>query len=123
MIEGGAPSCWMIGLQMAAMLSIVLALRVGVLYATKRFTGRIKPGSKASIDILCARHIGPKKQVVLLEVMGRRILVGVGSDRITRLETFEAGDLDSMDFAGRLENQMEEQALKSELDGGNGDNG
>ncbi|MBI9076800.1 MAG: FliO/MopB family protein [Desulfatibacillum sp.] len=103
MNEATVPNFWIVGLQMVAMLSVVLAVLFGVLFLTRRISGRIKGRDGLTIDILCARQMGPKKQVVLLEVLDQRILVGVGPDTITRLASFPAPP---KTFAGELEKQM-----------------
>ena len=103
MNEASVPNFWIVGLQMVAMLSIVLAALFAVVFLSKRLSGKIKGQSGITIDVLCARQMGPKKQVVLLEVLGQRILVGVGVDTITRLASFPG---EGKAFAGVLDEQM-----------------
>ncbi|WP_084511513.1 FliO/MopB family protein [Desulfatibacillum aliphaticivorans] len=113
MNEASVPNFWMAGLQMVAMLSIVLAALFGAVFLSKRLSGKIKGKDGVSIDVLCARQMGPKKQVVLLEVLGRRILVGVGADSITRLAEFpEQGKA----FSGVLDEQMAGRDFPESLD-------
>lgn len=112
MQQGGLPDFWMAGLQMGAMLCFVLALLFAVLYVARRLTGSKATAAGESINILCARHLGPKKQVILLEVLDRKILVGVGTEQITRLAVFkDTKDAlrDSAAFSGHLEEQIKEK--------------
>ncbi len=106
MQEAGLPNFWIVGLQMTVMLCLVLGVLFGLVHLAKRMQGKLKGQDAAAIDIVSARQLGPKKQVVLLEVMGQRILVGVGPDRITRLARFKAPD---DDFSRRLEESLQEQ--------------
>ncbi len=114
MNQGDFPNFWMMAIQMAAMLCLVLALLYGLMFAIKRLSNRVQPQSDAVIDILCTRHIGPKKQVMLLEVQGIKILIGVGPETITGLACFPE---DQGDFAGELEAQTQ-AAVESTLSEG-----
>lgn len=68
-------------------------------------------GANAKIDILATRGIGARHQVALLEVSGRRLLVGMGSEAITTL----ADLTDEMDFGAQLHQKIEPEETKEEL--------
>ncbi len=68
-------------------------------------------GVGAKIDILATRGIGARHQVALLEVSGRRLLVGMGSEAITTL----ADLTDELDFGTQLHQQIDPEETKEEL--------
>ncbi len=103
MNETAMPNFWIVSLQMAAMLCIVLAALYGVLFLSRRLSGKMQARSEASIDIICTRQMGPKKQIVLIEVLGQKMLVGVGTDSMTKLADFPSS---AHAFAGELEKQI-----------------
>ncbi len=87
-----APSSEMWGafLKSAVMLGVVIAALVLLLYGVKRFTS-IRRGGKGREDITVAavHHLGPKEKLVLVDVLDRKILLGVTPQTITSLASFD----------------------------------
>ncbi len=72
------PELWVTFLKSAAMLCLVLAVLIAVLFLIKRMLnyngGQMKPGL---IRILSSHYVAPKEKVLLLDVLGEKILIGV----------------------------------------------
>ena len=85
---------WVMMIKSLGMLCVVLGVLIGVLYALKKFTQATgRAGDKGVIRMISAFYLTPKERVVLMEVMGRKILIGVTPQGITRITEFE-GDMD-----------------------------
>ncbi|GAA1498212.1 FliO/MopB family protein [Paeniglutamicibacter kerguelensis] len=70
---------------------ISLAAVLGLLfYLRKRLLHRFGSHSASQVTIVERHGIGPKSTVVLLDVQGRRYLLGVGESSINVLDSFEA---------------------------------
>jgi flagellar protein FliO/FliZ len=74
-------------LKMIFALAIVLGLLIGVMYFIKNFMQRSAPSSdhQALINILSSRYLGPKSSIILVEVMGQVIVVGISGQQMTPL--------------------------------------
>jgi len=74
----------------AVMLGVVIAALVLLLYVVRRFTS-IRGGGKGKEDIRVAavHHLSPKEKLVLVDVLDRKILLGVTSQAITSLASFD----------------------------------
>lgn len=105
------PGFWLMMLKSIGMLCIVIALLIGVLFIVRHFTekrgGKI---NKSLIQLLASFHVAPKEQVMLLDVMGRKILIGVTQQSINCLAVLDdAGGVKAAeekpegDFKGMLE--------------------
>jgi flagellar protein FliO/FliZ len=81
-----SPDLWMTLLKSAAMLSIVLAIVIGVLWVMKRlFYNRGGYGEHGIIKMLASCYVAPKERILLIDVMGEKILIGVTNQSITCL--------------------------------------
>ncbi|MFJ6417458.1 FliO/MopB family protein [Paeniglutamicibacter sp. NPDC091659] len=70
---------------------ISLAAVLGLLfYLRKRLLHRFGSATASQVTIVERHGIGPKSTVVLLDVQGRRYLLGVGESSINVLDSFEA---------------------------------
>lgn len=58
----------------------------------KRFADRLSPGAAGSVEItiVAKRQLSPKHSIYLVNVRGREMLLGTGSEGITQLATFES---------------------------------
>ena len=75
------------------MLAIVIAILVGVMYFMKRFTMfGAHPSGKSPIRMLSALNLGPRERVVLIEVEGKKILIGVTQQAVQFLTAIENPD-------------------------------
>lgn len=73
-------------LKSLGMLCVVLGVLIGILYVVKRIT-QTQTGrrDKSMIRHMSTFYLAPKERVVLLNVMGRNILIGVTPQTITHL--------------------------------------
>ena len=79
---------WETAIKTLAMLSIVLGAVVLFLFLIKRLTLRSGYG-QSGIKILSSCYIAPRKQILLIDVMGERLVLGVTAERITCLAKLE----------------------------------
>ena len=80
-----------------SMLFLVLALLIFVFYLIKKFsTAKGVKGAKNFIKVLTVHHLSPKEKLVLLNVLGDTILIGVTSTNICKISSFEK----DIDFSG-----------------------
>lgn len=102
--------------QMLLGLAIVLGLLLGSLWLIKRLS--TPRGAAAGLRVLGAVAVGPRERVVLVEVAGQVLVLGVTSANVRTLHTLAADTLqpppDSAppgmpfgDFAGWLKRSME----------------
>lgn len=72
------------------MLFIVLALLILVFYIAKRFMENkgIK-GNKEFINVLSVHHLSPKEKLILLDVVGETLLIGVTPNQISKISKIE----------------------------------
>lgn len=85
------PDLWITMLKSGIMLCIVLAVLFLVLYWMKRIlSGQSGFRSQDIIKQIASLHLAPKEKVVLLDVLGQKILIGITSNSINCLSTIEA---------------------------------
>jgi len=81
---------WLAFLKTAGTLLLVIAVLVIFLRVIRRFSSSgSSQGKTGHIRVLSVHHFSPKEKVVLLDVMDRRILIGVTPSRISAISTFE----------------------------------
>lgn len=73
--------------KMLAALAIVIALMIVAMVVIKKYFFRALPKTNGSalINILSTRHLSPKNSLLLIEVLGQVILVGVSNQQIAML--------------------------------------
>jgi len=78
---------WYTAIKTFAMLCLVLGVLIAFLYALKRLTqkGAVNQGQ---IKLISAFSLGQRKQVMLLDVMQERMLLGVTADSINCLARY-----------------------------------
>ncbi|MBU0516418.1 MAG: flagellar biosynthetic protein FliO [Proteobacteria bacterium] len=80
-------------IRMVGALGVVLGLIWLVLWLARRFfTQRPLISGGHVINVLASRHIAPKKQIVVVDVEGQRLVLGVAGDSITFLTRLEPGE-------------------------------
>ena len=80
---------------------ISLAAVLGLLfYLRKRILPRFGSHHTQRVNVVERQSIGPKSAVVLLDVQGRRYLLGVGESSISVLDSFEAPEPPLHDSSG-----------------------
>ena len=75
--------------KMLAALAIVIALMIGAAYMLKKFFYRSPETIDGNhmIDILSTRYLGPKNSILLVDVLGQVMLLGVSTNQISALGT------------------------------------
>lgn len=68
-------------------LLVVLAVIMAVAWIARRM--RVSGAEGSAIRILAEATLGPKERAVLLQVMGRQMLVGVAAGSVTTLHVFD----------------------------------
>lgn len=82
----GAPDLWMSMLKSGAMLCLVLAVLVFFVFIMRRFAYQGgATGKNSPVKILSTTHVAPKERIVLVDVMGERLLLGVTAQSINTL--------------------------------------
>jgi flagellar protein FliO/FliZ len=77
-IAMASPELWGTLIKSAAMLSIVLGLLVGVMFLMRRFFyGKAGAAGRGVIRTIASSHVAPKERIVLIEVLGEKLLLGV----------------------------------------------
>jgi flagellar biosynthetic protein FliO len=72
--------------RLLAYLLIVAALALGGIYVAKRFLPRLGPAASGQrIRVVDSAYVGPRKQVLILQVGQRKFLVGSCRDSLTLL--------------------------------------
>ena len=84
------PGFWLMMLKSMGMLCIVIAVLVGVLFLVRHLTEK-RGGkmNKSLIQLLASFHVAPKEKVMLLDVVGKKILIGVTQQTINCLAVIE----------------------------------
>ncbi|MBU3948913.1 MAG: flagellar biosynthetic protein FliO [Proteobacteria bacterium] len=81
------------GLKTAAMLLIVLAVLICVLYIMKRFLFfQKKSGEEQLIKVVSSMHLSPKERIQVVEISGERIVIGITPGSINFLARLSDGN-------------------------------
>jgi len=85
-----------------AMLCVVLGVLLACLYALKQFTqqGGI---NQCQMKLISSFSIGPKKQIVVIDIMHERYVLGVTSESINCLSKYKTNDIPEDTHAENLE--------------------
>lgn len=83
---------WIAFARTFSLLFLVLALIILVFYMIKKFSiARGVKSGKNYIKVLCVHHLSPKEKLVLLNVLGDTILIGVTPANISKISSLESG--------------------------------
>lgn len=115
MIEN--PDVWSMMLKSGGMLCVVIGVLLSVLYLIRRFSAGARMGGAGgqTIKILSSTHLGPREKLILVDVMEKRVLLGVTPGRIdliTELDRGEALEPESAPVVTRSFSSLMEKALK-----------
>ncbi|MEA2060969.1 MAG: flagellar biosynthetic protein FliO [Thermodesulfobacteriota bacterium] len=81
---------WSAFARTAVMLTFVIALLFLILYLFRRFSSiKGKKGTPSFIKVLSVHHFSPKEKIVLVDVMQKKVLVGITSASMNTLAVFE----------------------------------
>ena len=120
-----SPDLWVTLLKSAAMLSIVLALLIGILFLMRRlFYGNARISGRGLIRTVASNYVAPKERIVLIEVLGEMVLLGITPHAINCLAKFPAdGRLEIPEpsppdrfFPDFLRNALSGRARRNETD-------
>jgi flagellar protein FliO/FliZ len=111
---GASPLSGGVMLETVAGLLVILGLILGLGWFFKRF-GRLSISGKGDITILGGVSLGPRERAVLLQVEGKRLLVGVAPGRVQTLHVLEDGEGNPAGgepkvFSKQLDTVLEESA-------------
>lgn len=75
--------------KMLGALSVVIALMIVAMYFMKKFFSRpmTEMQTGAAINIVSTRYLGPKSSIMLIEVLGQLLLVGISDRQMSMLTT------------------------------------
>ena len=95
--------------KMLAALAIVIAMMIGTAYVVKKYFYRSpkRIDGNPMIDILSTRYLGPKNSILLVDVLGQVILLGVSTNQISTLGTIS--DLEALENLKKL--RLQHRAL------------
>ncbi len=80
------PGLWITLIKSFAMLSVVIGVLIAVLFLMKRLLYSQGSFSKQSlIQMLASFHVTQKERIMLVDVLGEKILIGVTSNNISCL--------------------------------------
>jgi flagellar protein FliO/FliZ len=73
--------------KMLASLTLVIGLMIGALYLLKRYVYKspAAAGGTSLIRVVASHHLGPKNSLVLVEVLGQIVLLGVSGQQVSNL--------------------------------------
>lgn len=82
---------WPSFFKMLFALAIVLGLLVGAMYFFRRILHQPTACGRdnSAINLVSARYLGPKSSIMLLEVLGKFIVVGLANNQIAHLATID----------------------------------
>ncbi len=83
-VSVGTTTSFVNALQMLLALGIVLAAIAGTAWVLKRMTPG-QAGNSSGIRVVSAVAVGPKERVVLVDVSGTRLVLGVAPGQVTKL--------------------------------------
>ncbi|HMV61924.1 MAG TPA: flagellar biosynthetic protein FliO [Zoogloea sp.] len=98
-------------------LGAVIGLLFGTLHLLRR-SGVARAGGAGLLQVRAATAVGPRERVVLVEVAGKLLVLGVAPGRVTPLHTLDATDLPAVpsrpagerDFQSWLRQTLERRA-------------
>jgi len=77
---------WFAFIRTFSMLFLVLAVLIFAFYLIRKFsTAKGVKGSKDFIKVLSVHHLSPKEKLVLVDVLGDKILIGVTPSHISKI--------------------------------------
>lgn len=94
--------------KMLAALAFVIALMIIAMYFMKKYFFQSLPdvNGSALINIISTRHLSPKNSIMLVEVLGQVILLGVSNQQLSMLSTITDPDAMEKIKIARLKNGL-----------------
>jgi len=80
--------------KMLAALAVVIALMIVAMYFMKKYFFHSLPEANGSalINIITTRHLSPKNSIMLVEVLGQLILLGISNQQMSMLSAINDPD-------------------------------
>ncbi|MBN1547780.1 MAG: flagellar biosynthetic protein FliO [Syntrophaceae bacterium] len=78
-------------LKMIAALALVLGIMIGLAFLVRRFfqqTGIAAPDGSA-ISVLTVKHLGPKTSIMILDILGQAVVVGMSNQQMSYITTLD----------------------------------
>ncbi len=95
--QGVVPDLWITFLRSGATLCIVLGVLIILLFLVKRFLEHNKIHMKQGLlQILASHYIAPKEKIMLVEVLGEKILIGVTPQNINCIAKISGNDMQAV---------------------------
>ena len=92
-MQSGDTNLYLELLKTGSVLFVILILMVGALYLFKKFMGaRLSFGGKNEIKPISSFFLGNREKLIVVEVEGKKILLGVTSNNISLLKELEKTD-------------------------------
>jgi flagellar protein FliO/FliZ len=68
-------------------LAVILGLLLGAVYFLKKFLPNTAPGfaDNSIINVVSTRYLGPKSSIMIVEILGKVVVIGVSSDKLSYL--------------------------------------
>lgn len=111
---GTVPDFWILMVKTLGGLALVLGLLMGVLYLLKHLT---KPQrgvkGKGMIRLVSSFYLAPRERLHLMDVMGRKILIGVTPQGITRITEFTDFDAECGEMAEEPQGTVQDSLFKN----------
>jgi flagellar biosynthetic protein FliO len=78
-------------LKMFFALAVVIGLLVAAMYVLRRYLGHSPSGSRdgSLIQIVSTRYLGPKCSILMVDILGKVIVLGLTSGQMTVLTTID----------------------------------
>ena len=83
-MNASSSDLWIASLKTLGMLSVVLSIVLLFFFLIKKLSFR-NAYNQTNIQIISSLYIGPRKQIVLIDVMNEKLVLGVTTERITCL--------------------------------------
>lgn len=92
-MQSGDTNLYLELLKTGSVLMAILILMVGALYLFKKFMGaRLSSGGKNEIKLISSFFLGNREKLIVVEVEGKKLLLGVTSNNISLLKELEKTD-------------------------------
>ena len=101
--------------QMLLGLAVVVGLLLGTLWLLKRVAA--PRGGASALKVLGAAPVGPRERVVLVEIAGKVLVLGVAPGRVSTLHTLESTELPTMPASGAASSVPFQDQLRKLLEG------
>jgi len=78
-------------LKMISALALVLGIMIGLAFLVRRFfqqTGMATPDGSA-ITILAVKYLGPKSSIMIVDILGEVVVIGVSNQQMSYLTTLD----------------------------------